>query len=265
MKEHNSENGKKGEITISQLFGGLLAVVVIAFIFNSEFRQKCLNMIGEKNSSYTLGSASKLQAARSQPDIKEGTQTHKTEQGGNENADPTKSRKNDMLWGAYLSSLPRIYGAFTVINDGISSSVDFTTYSAQVVVLNNSLADFKDNSPDPRLFTDADYLSISSIVNDRIYKAAMACNAAHKVWNYKIIRDNSDSLDEYSKQYPYIDEVYNSIAQVYPSIESAIIPPSFPSEGRRYSMEGILAIVMHETSGGINVVLNDFNKLIGNE
>lgn len=95
--------------------------------------------------------------------------------------------------------------------------------------------------------------------------AATACNAAHMLWRYKIIRDNSDGLDEYSKQFPYIDEVYNSIAQVYPSVESAIISPSFPNEGWRYSIDNALAIVMHETSGVINVVLNDFNKLIGNE
>lgn len=265
MNAHNNEIGKRGEITISQLLGGLLAFIVIAFIFNSDFRQTCLNMIGEKNSSSTSGSPSKPQAARSRPDINEGAKTHTVEQGGNENANSTKSRKNDMLWGVYLSSLPRIYGAFTVINDGINNEVNFITYSAQLVVLNKSLADFKDSSPDPRLFTDADYLSISSIVNDRIHKTAMACNAAHKVWQYKITRDNSDSLDEYSKKYPYIDEVYNSIAQVYPSIESAIIHPSSPSEGRRYSIDNALAIVMHETSGVINVVLNDFNKLIGNE
>lgn len=236
-----------------------LAIIVL-LMFVPEFRHwavSAFNVDGQQTAEASARNAKKEQKAE--------TGTHQTERSGNEDADPVKSRKNDMLWGAYISSIPRVCAAFTIINDGINNGVDFTTYSAQVAVMNKTLSDFKSNTPDPRLFTDADYLSTSSIVNDRIRKAAMACNAANKVWQYKIIRDNSDSLDEYSKQYPYIDEVYNSIAQVYPSIESAIIRPSSPSEGRRYSMEGILAIVMHETSGGINVVLNDLNKLIGNE
>ena len=71
MNAHNSENGKNGEITISQLLGGLLAVVVIAFIFNSGFRQTCLNMIGEKKTTSNIEPSSRQKATKPQSDPKE--------------------------------------------------------------------------------------------------------------------------------------------------------------------------------------------------
>lgn len=191
--------------------------------------------------------------------------THQTEQSGNENADPAKSRKNDMLWGAYLSSLTRIYATFSVMRDSINNGVDFITYSAQVTLLNKSLADFNSNSPDPRLFNDADYFSISSIINDRIRKTAAACNSALKLWQYRNIRYNADALDEYSKQYPYVDDAFNAIAMVYPSVESSKIPPSSPNDGWRYSLESVMTTVLHETSRQLEFVLNEYNKFIGEQ
>ena len=191
--------------------------------------------------------------------------THQTEQSGNENADPAKSRKNDILWGAYLSSLTRIYATFSVMRDSINNGVDFITYSAQVTLLNKSLADFTSNSPDPHLFSDADYYSISSIINDRIRKMAMSCNATLKLWQYRNIRYNSDGLDEYSKHYPYVDDVFNASALVYPSVESAKIPPSSPNDGWRYSLEDVMATVLHETSRQLEFVLNEYNNFIGEQ
>ena len=170
-----------------------------------------------------------------------------------------------MLWGAYLSSITRIYATFSVMRDSINNGVDFITYSAQVTVMNKSLADFYSNSPNPRLFTDADYLSMSSIINDRIRKTAATCNAALKLWQYRNIRYNADGLDEYSKQYPYVDDVFNAMALVYPSVESSKIPPSSPNDGWRYSLESVMTTMLHETSRQLEFVLNEYNKFIGEQ
>lgn len=71
MNAHNNGDGRRGEITISELLGGLLVVVIIAFIFNPGFRQTCLGMIGEKNSTSNLESSSTQKATKTQSDIKE--------------------------------------------------------------------------------------------------------------------------------------------------------------------------------------------------
>lgn len=190
---------------------------------------------------------------------------HQAGPSGNDNADLVKTRKNDMLWGAYLSSITRIYATFSVMRDSINNGVDFITYSAQVTLMNKYLAEFNSNSPDPHLFTDADYRAISSIINDRIRNTAAACNSALKLWQYKNIRYNADALDEYSKQYPYVDDAFNAIAMVYPSVESSKLPPSSPNDGWRYSLEGVMTTVFHETSRQLEFVLNEYNKFIGEQ
>jgi hypothetical protein len=70
MNTHNNEIGKKGEITISQLLGGFLVIVVIAFIFNSGFRQTCLNMIGDNKSASNYEPSTPQKATQKQSDIK---------------------------------------------------------------------------------------------------------------------------------------------------------------------------------------------------
>ena len=233
-------------------------VIIVLLMFVPGFRHwavSAFNFDGQQTVEAT--------ARNSEEEQKSKTKAHKAEQNGNENTDPVKARKNDMLWGAYVSSLTRVYASFAVMRDSINNDVDYITYAAQVAVMNKCLADFKGNSPDPHLFTDADYFSISSIINDRIRKMAMSCNATLKLWQYRNIRHDSDGLDGYSKQYPYVDDAFNAIALVYPSVESSKIPPSSPNDGWRYSLDGVMTTVLHETSRQLEFVLNEFSKFIG--